>query len=70
MSFRRRMTALMTLGLFAGLTVVASAQEQRQGKPEGERQRTEATTLTGCLAKGDTANQYVLTESSGTKTTV
>jgi hypothetical protein len=72
MTFRQRITAVVTAGLFAGFSVVALAQEQKQDKPqEGERQRTEATTMTGCLAKGDTAGSYILTNpGDGTKTTV
>jgi hypothetical protein len=52
--------------------VLGLAQEQQQEKRrEGERQRTESTTLTGCLAKADTADRYVLTDpQTGTKTTV
>lgn len=71
MSVRERMTALIALSLFAGFGVIGLAQQQQDKPREGERQRTEATTLTGCLAKGDTANEYILTDSkTGTKTAV
>jgi hypothetical protein len=66
------MTSLITLSLFAGFSVIGVAQEPLQVKRrEGERQRTEAATVSGCLARGDTANQYILTDSrTGAKTTV
>ena len=70
MNFRKNIVSLFTLSLFAGISTVGIAQQQEKPKQEGERQRTEATTITGCLAKGHTANQYVITDSTGTKTTV
>jgi hypothetical protein len=72
MAFRKRIVSLLTVVLFAGFSTIAFAQQPDKPKQQqGERQRTDGNTITGCLAKGDTADQYILTDSkSGTKTTV
>lgn len=72
MTFRKRISSLLTLGLLAGFSTIGLAQEpQEKPKGEGQRQRTDAGTITGCLAKGDAAGQYILTDSkSGSKITV
>jgi len=58
------------LAVVAGLTLMTGpvfAQADKQPPTEQERSRQEATTLTGCLTKGDGAGMYNLTEASGDK---
>jgi hypothetical protein len=70
MSIRNKFSSLLSVCVLAGLSVAFAQQpQQTPQQKEGERQRA-ATTITGCLAKGDTTGQYTLTEKGGTKTSV
>jgi len=57
-----------------GLSTVSFAQQPPaqpgQQRQQGERQRTDDSTITGCLDKGTSTGQYVLTDKAGTKTNV
>jgi hypothetical protein len=66
-----KISSLLSISVLAGFSLIAFAQQAQQThqQREGERQRA-ASTITGCLAKGDTAGQYTITEKGGTKTTV
>jgi hypothetical protein len=67
---------LPSLIALAAFGIVGFAQQpqaqpgQQTPQQQGERQRTDDASLTGCLAKGTTTNQYVLTDKAGTKTNV
>jgi|SRR5688500_2503922 hypothetical protein len=74
MTLRKRLVSSITVGVFAVFSSIAFAQ-QPQEKPaqkgQGERQRSEGSTLTGCLSKGSAADEYILTDSkTGTKIAV
>ena len=49
------------------LTVTSFAQSADKSKEEQDRARAASTTITGCLTKGDTAGQYMLTDNTGAK---
>lgn len=71
----KSLPSLIALGLMAAFSTVGFAQQPQaqpgqQQQQQGERQRTEASTMTGCLAKGTATGQYVLTDKAGTKTNV
>ena len=71
MKFRQTITSLIGLGVFVVYSVIGLAQQPpAQQEKQGERQRTQEATITGCLAKGTTAGQFILTDNAGTKTTV
>src|SRR5262245_5591308 len=72
MTFCQRITSSIALSLMGGLGMLALAQQPSAQQPQrdAERQRTDANMITGCLNKGAGADQYVLTDSTGTKTPV
>src|SRR5687768_5744117 len=71
MFIRNKICSLLSISALAGFSVIGFAQQAQQTpqQKEGERQRA-ASTITGCLAKADTAGQYTITDKSGSKTTV
>ena len=65
-----RVVKMFVAGFALCLLAVAIPAAQEEGKPEGKGKKG-ATTMTGCLSKGDMAGEYVLTnEKTGHKTTV
>jgi hypothetical protein len=74
--FVSRLFLLSTFSVFVGLGSVALAQSPGERTPpaqppsaeQGEQGNSDTVTLVGCLAKGDTTDQYVITENkSGRK---
>jgi len=55
-----KLFVLLTLSMF--LAAAAYAQNPPQQPPPGQDQDSQAVTVTGCLAKGPTAGQYVITD--------
>jgi hypothetical protein len=66
----KTLPSLIALGLFAGFSLAQQPPAQQTPQQQGERQRTDDSTLTGCLAKGTATGQYVLTDKAGAKTNV
>jgi hypothetical protein len=72
MTIRQNLAVAIAFVFSAGFSLTSFAQEPEQ-QPQQKRERqkdTQTTTLTGCLSKGDTAEQHVLTDSQGMKTAV
>ena len=65
MVFRSKISSALAVGFAAVLlTVPVAGQQQEEKKDEQSRERRDATTLTGCLTKGDTAGQYMLSDTT------
>jgi hypothetical protein len=71
MKSRLKITHVVALSVLTGFSAIGTAQEPQKDKPEGQqRQRAESVSMTGCLSKATAADQYVLTDNTGSKTTV
>ena len=63
-------STVLTLSMYAGVSTYAQASQTPQGqKPpaEGQKPAPKPHDMTGCLAKGDTATTYRLTNVEGGK---
>jgi hypothetical protein len=71
MQTRRTIKSLLAVGvLLSAISLpVFSQQAQENPRPDQDQRDRMATTLTGCLNK-DASGSYILTDSSGLKTTV
>jgi hypothetical protein len=72
MTIRQNLAVTIVFVVSTGSTLMSFAQEPEQ-QPQQKRERqkgAQTTTLTGCLTKGATAEQYVLTDDGGMKTPV
>lgn len=73
MKFSNTLASLVALGVLAVVSDNGFAQQpepEQQVPQQGQRQRTDDSILTGCLARGTTTGQYILTDRAGRKTSV
>jgi hypothetical protein len=71
----KTLPSVVALGLMTAFSTVGFAQQPpaqpgQTPQQQGERQRTDDSTMTGCLGKGAASGQYVLTDKAGAKTNV
>jgi hypothetical protein len=73
MKLSKTLASLVALGVLGVFTANGFAQQpepEQQAPQQGQRQRTDDSILTGCLAKGTTTGQFILTDRAGRKTSV
>lgn len=56
---------MVTKGLFLGLVLVGMTASAGFAQDTAPKSKAEVRAVTGCLSKGDSANEYLLTASDG-----